>query len=287
MLIRLFIFAILFIPSIIATALHKRIARTLISTKKECLEQTFKTFEEAQDDHDLSCALARVAAKGHESIAVDCIRMIQDPFPSYKSYVNNFVNSAIAEISKRIPNAELFAKAITSFKSSDTKPLASIRYWALGRKDVADVLKSAMTRSTLIIKDLANWLASHNFNQVGIAHNKVSLGKALEYLASFATQSVLEEALSIVKNEHYVIVVVDTPAVVCCETPDCVPQSLFDRLSVLLEYLKIRKAYIKLELSPHLPLVLVDMVLEHVQVTRSDDSISTLMAIVQTQCIIS
>lgn len=287
MLYKLLLCALLLLPSITAAVLHERLARTLIRTKKKNLEQTFKALEKAHEEDDVTCALVSVAVQNHVSTAVDCIRMIDDPFPRYKSYVNSFVNSIIAEISRNIPDAELFAKVITSFKPSDIKPLASIRYWTIGRKDVVDVLKSVMTRSTLIINDLANWLTSHHFDQISATYNKVSREEALDYLASFATQSVLEEALSIVKKEHYVIVVVKTPAVVCCETVEYVPQNLYDKISTLLEHLKIRKAYIKLELLPHLPSVLVDMVLEHIQVAQPDDYISTIMAIVQTQCIIS
>ena len=63
-------------------------------------------------------------------------------------------------------DTESFAKVITSFEPSDVKPLASIRYMTLRRKDAVKVLESVMDKSPkLITGDLPRWLANHLFDQ--------------------------------------------------------------------------------------------------------------------------
>ena len=68
---------------------------------------------------------------------------------------------------------------------------------------LVNVLKSVMDRSPeLVTDDLPNWLAFHSFDQNSNGYRSVR-EESFKYLTSFATQSVLEKALSIVeKNEH-------------------------------------------------------------------------------------
>ena len=59
---------------------------------------------------------------------------------------------------------------------------------------------------TLITSDLPRLLANHGFDQDSNYYNGLEAVRehAFQYLTSFATESVLEDALSIVKaNEHY------------------------------------------------------------------------------------
>ena len=104
-------------------------------------------------------------------------------------------------------DTESFAKVITSFEPSDVKPLASIRYMTLQRNDAVKVLESVMAKSPkLITGDLPRWLANHSFDQnsYDYTHYEVAREQAFQYLTSFATEDVLNDALSIVKaNEHY------------------------------------------------------------------------------------
>ena len=67
-----------------------------------------------------------------------------------------------------------------------------------------NVLKRVMDKSPeLITHDLPSWIAFHSLDRNSSYYRPV-LEEAFKYLTSFATQSVLEKALSIVKrNEHY------------------------------------------------------------------------------------
>ena len=69
----------------------------------------------------------------------------------------------------------------------------------------------------------------------------------------------LEKALTIVKrNEHYKV---DSGVVMCCKSQDHIPQDLFNKINVLLELVKARKALVN-DLAI-LPKVLVDLMLEY------------------------
>ena len=169
---------------------------------------------------------------------------------------------------------ESFANLITSFKPSDIKPLISIRYMTLGRKDAVNVLKGVMIKSpALITHDLPSWIASHRFDR-NSKHSSPSHKEAFKYLTSFATESVLEKALIVVKrNDHYTIAYRGgNIGIMCCKNNDNVPQDLFDKLNVLLELVKARNAVIGEYLLPLLPAVLVKLVLDYV--TLSDCSTS-------------
>ena len=55
--------------------------------------------------------------------------------------------------------------------------------------------------------------------------------QAFQYLTSFATEGVLNDALSIVtRNEHYKV----DSSVWCCNSQDSFPQDLYNKLSALL-----------------------------------------------------
>ena len=135
-------------------------------------------------------------------------------------------------------DTESFAKVITSFKPSDVKPLASIRHMTLRRKDAVKVLESVMDKSPkLITGDLPRWLANHSFDQNShdYTHYEVAREQAFQYLTSFATEGVLNDALSIVKaNEHYKV----DSYVCCCDSQDSFPQDLYNKLSALLKLLQ-------------------------------------------------
>ena len=86
-----------------------------------------------------------------------------------------------------------------------------------------------------------------------------ALEEAFQYLVSFATQSVLEEALSIVKrNEHYKM----GSQVACCKDQSHFPQNLADRMNDILGVGKARNALIS-EVLTFLSKVLVDLMLEY------------------------
>ena len=116
----------------------------------------------------LSYALADVAkVQEHIPKVVTCLRTVVDPFPKEMSNVSWLVHYTVDVISYNTrDDTESFAKVITSFKPSDVKPLASIRYRTLWRKDAVKVLESVMAKSPkLITGDLPRWLANHSFDQ--------------------------------------------------------------------------------------------------------------------------
>ena len=88
-------------------------------------------------------------------------------------------------------DTESFAKVIASFKPSDVKPLASIRYRTLWRNDAVKVLESVMAKSPkLITGDLPRWLANHLFDQNSYDYTRYEVAReqAFQYLTSFATE---------------------------------------------------------------------------------------------------
>ena len=230
--------------------------------------QTFKKFEKEQNKVELSFALADVAkVPEHMPKVVTCLRTVVDPFPNEMSNVSLLVHRTVGVISYNTrDDTESFAKVITSFEPSDVKPLASIRYRTLYRNDAVKVVESVMAKSpTLITGDLPRWLANHSFDQNsdGYTHFKVAREQAFQYLTSFATEGILNDALSIVKaNEHYKV----DSQVGCCDSHDSFPQDLYNKLERLLASVKARKASIKVELLLLLPSVLAELVLDHVQV---------------------
>ena len=89
----------------------------------------------------------------------------------------------------------------------------------------------------LITGDLPIWLTLHDFDRNSIYY-KPALEEAFNYLASFATEDVLERALIILKrNEHYKV----DSGVMCCKSQDHFPQDLFNRIKGLLEFVKVGK----------------------------------------------
>ena len=92
---------------------------------------------------------------------------------------------------------------------------------------------------TLIIGDLPRWLANHLFDQNSVAYTffEATSEQAFQYLTSFATERVLNDALSIVKaNEHYKV----DSDVRCCYSQDSFPQDLYNKLKRLLAFVKDR-----------------------------------------------
>ena len=86
----------------------------------------------------------------------------------------------------------------------------------------------------------------------------------------------LTKALSIVKrNEHYR----SDSYILCCESHECFPQDLFDKLNVLLNLVKTRNAPIR-ETLTFFPTALVNLVLDYVHVTVSDCSTSSTETVV-------
>ena len=257
---RLAILAVIFLPSILAALSREVMASTLIAAGNTgTLEKTFKKYEKEQDEYELSCALADVAKiQGHLPKVATCLRMVRDPFPKDKSRVSRLVHSTLFDISINT-NTESFANAVISFKPSDVKPLASIRYWTLNRGDMVNVLKNVMKNSPeLITDDLPSWIAFHSLDRNSDAFNTLALEESFEYLTSLATQSVLEEALIILKrNEHHKV----DSRVVCCDSQDHIPQDLSNKLEGLLKLVKVGKALVN-ELAI-LPKVLVDIVLDY------------------------
>ena len=148
------------------------------------------------------------------------------------------------------------------------------------------VLESVMDKSPeLITGDLQRWLANHSFDQNSYYYTRyeVTRNQAFKYLTSFATEDVLNDALSIVtKNEHYKV----DSTVCCCKPQDSSPQDLYNKLSTLLNLLRIRKASIKVVLQSLLPSVLVELVLDYAQVTASDPPIPSPERTTQTSCLI-
>ena len=89
----------------------------------------------------------------------------------------------------------------------------------------------------LITGDLPRWLADHSFDQNSHYYTlyKVAREQAFQYLTSFATEDVLNDALSIVTaNEHYKV----DSDVCCCNSQDSFPQDLYNKLSALLKRLQ-------------------------------------------------
>jgi len=267
MLIKLVFLAALFVSSIMAALSDEEMTDTLIAEMEKDLVQTFKKFKEEQDEYELNHALANVAqVQEHIPKVATCLRTV-DPFPSEMSNVGRFVHFTVGLISYDTrDDSESFANVIASFKPSDGKPLASIRYRILWRRDAKNVLESVMKQSPeLITDDLPRWLADHSFDQNsdGYTLYEVARKQSFQYLTSFATEDILNDSLSIVKtNEHFMV----DSLVCCCNSQNSFPQGLYNKLSALLDLLKIRKAFIKVELELLLPQVLAKLVLDHVQV---------------------
>ena len=159
-------FTVLFLPSILATLSSEEMASALIAAEdSRTLKETFKKYEKEQDDEELTGALADVAkVQARIPKVVACLRMAHDPFLKDKMCVSELVHTTFFHISRIAADTESFTNVITSFKPSDIKPLASIRFWILDRKDVVNVLKGVMKKSPeLIIDDLPRWLALHDF----------------------------------------------------------------------------------------------------------------------------
>ena len=112
----------------------------------------------------------------------------------------------------------------------------------------------------LITGDLPRWLANHLFDQNSLYYTDYAVAReqAFQYLTFFATESVLKDALSIVKaNEHFKV----NSDINCCKSQDSFPHDLVTKLERLLVTVKARNARIN-ETLAFLPLVLVDMVIE-------------------------
>jgi hypothetical protein len=275
---KLVVLVVLSVPSILAASIVKEIADTLIVEKDTGkLKQTFQALCEEHGDNDSSWALVDVASQGHPGIVVTCLRAEQDPFPNDGMCVSYLVNNTLWNISYGTrDNSESFAKVITSFKSTDVKPLASIRYCTLWRKDAVNVLERVMAKSPKLITDtLPSWLASHGFdrNSYAYKYNQTAGQGGFQYLISFATESVLEKALSIVKaNEHCKVDYGDGPVVLCCKSQDDFPQDLVDRLNILMELMKARNALVRRALS-FMPAVLLNLLAEYTTYEAIDYSI--------------
>ena len=239
---KLAIFVVLALPSILTALSSRKMTSTLIAADKTgTLEKTFKTFEKEQDNDDLSFALVEVAkVQARMPKVVDCLRMARDSFPKDKMCVSGFVDCALYGI-VAATTTESFTSVLTSLKPSDIKLLTSIRYWILQRKPAVNILKRTMDKSPqLILDDLPNWLASHRFDRSSPCYKFYGpiFEESFEYLTSFATEDVLEKALAIVKrNEHYRV----DSRVECCKPQDHFPQDLFNRIKGLLEFVKVKK----------------------------------------------
>ena len=271
------ILAVLFVPSIRAALSHEYMASALIAAKgTKRLKKAFKTFEKEQDRYELAEALTDVAkVQTRMPKVVDCLRMAHDPFPKDERCVNSFVHETLFRISFWV-KTESFTNVITSFKPSDIKSLVTIRISTLLRDDAVDVLKSVMSKSPeLITGDLPSWLASHTLDRNSRCY-KPAREEAFKYLTSFATEDVLEKALTIVKrSEHYKVAYNDGNSEVrCCLNEDYIPQDLFDKLKGLLKLVKARNVRIKGTLTL-LPMVLVELVLDYVHVAVPDCSDSS------------
>ena len=258
------ILTFLFAPPIFAALSKKVMASALIAAKDTVtLEKTFKKYEREQDHDNLALALIDIAkVQAQMPKVVTCLRVAHDPSPMDKLSVGLIVHRTVLRISDST-DTESFPTVITSFKPSDIKPLVAIRLKTLWRNDVVNVLKNVMDKyPELITDDLPSWIAFH-FLDRNSDYYRPSFEESFKYLTSFATQGVLEEALSIVKrNEHYKIVYKSGQTmVICCNSQDDVPQDLFNKINVLLELMKARKALVD-ELAI-LPKVLVDLMLEY------------------------
>ena len=258
------IFAVLTLPSIRAALTREEMTATLIAAKDSgTLEDTFKKYEREQSHFYLSKALADVAkVQARMPKVVSCLRMAHDPFPDDTSRVSYLVHGTFFEISVKT-DSESFTNVITSFKSSDIKPLASIRYWTLCRKSRVDILKRVMDKyPELITGDLPSWIASHKFDR-NSTNYKLTFEEVFKYLTSFATGDVLESALDIVKrNEHYTVAYKGGSKVMCCKSQDHIPQDLAGRIEALLNLVKTRNAPIR-EALTFLPTVIIDLMLEY------------------------
>jgi hypothetical protein len=267
---KLVFLAILSVPSILAAsiAVRERITGALVAEKDTGkLGQTFQRLHEIYGNNYSSYALSAVAEQGHPEMVVTCLRAVPDPFPNDKMRVSGLVHYTLLGICpSTFDDSESFAKVITSFKPTDVKPLASIRFCTLCRKDAVSVLGGVMAKSReLIIGALPNWLANHEFdrNSIGYDNHQTAREGAFQYLASFATESALEKALSIVKNEHYEVDFEDGPVILCCKSRNHVPPDLVDRLTGLLELLKARNELVKAALS-FMPTVLLKLLAEYI-----------------------
>jgi len=254
------ILTILSVPPILAALSRQDMASALIAAEDTgTLEETFKKFEKEQDYTILSLALADVAkVQGHMPKVAACLRMAHDSFPNDKMRMSKLVCRTFSGISV-ITDTESFTNLITSFKPSDIKLLAAIRGYTLIRSDGVNVLEKVMAESPeLITDDLPGWIASHGFDRNSYFINRTAIEKAFQYLISFAAQSVLEQALDIVKrNEHYKI----DSAVRCCGSQERFPQDLFNKIEALLELAKVRETLINVLTS--LPKVPVDLMLDY------------------------
>jgi hypothetical protein len=262
---KLVILAILIVPSIMAS-IHERVAKALIADKDTGnLEQTFwDLYKRYRDDHS-SWALVKVAEQGHLGVVAACLRAVQDLFPNDKMRVSGLVHDTLLRTSLSTRGkSESFAKVITSFKPTDVKPLASIRDATSRRSDAVNVLERVMDQfPELITGTLPSWLASHRFDQNSQWYT-TAREEPFQYLASLATESVLEKTLSIVKaNEHYKVDWGYGPNVECCKSQDYISQDLIDKLTGLLELLKDRNEIIRGVLQSFLPRVLVDLILDY------------------------
>ena len=140
---KLAILAVLSVPSIRAALSKEDMASALMAAENTgTLEETFKKYEKEQDEYELTEALAEVAGvQVHMPKVAACIRVAHDPSPNDNMRVNRLVHGTFFYISF-MADTESFTNVITSFKPSDGKLLASIRYWTLGRNDAVNVLKS-------------------------------------------------------------------------------------------------------------------------------------------------
>jgi len=268
MLIKLVSLAALFMQSIMAALPEEEITKALTAENRQDLVHTFKKFEKEQDKSVLSQALADVArVPEHMPKVTTCLRFAADPFPEEPLHVSELVHNTFHDIYINTRgDTESFAEVVASFDATDHKPLASIRFWTLLRSDAVKVMESVMAKSPkLIVGYLPRWLADHSFDLESHLYrvDRYAREQAFQYLTSFATEGALTGALYVVvKNQHYEV----GSKVRCCKSHKSFPHDLYNKLSTLLELLKARKAFIKIELELLLPSVLVDLVLDHVQV---------------------
>jgi len=268
MLIKLVSLVALFMPSIMAALPEEEITKALAAENGQDLVHTFKKFEKEQDHETLSQALADVArVEEHMPKVATCLRAVVAPFPEEPLHVSELVHNTFHDIYINTRgDTESFAKVVASFDDTDTKPLASIRFMTLRRSDAVKVMEKVMDKSpTLIAGYIPRWLADHSFDIESHLYraDRYAREQAFQYLTSFATERVLTGALyAVVKNQHYKV----GSQVRCCDSHNSFPHDLYNKLSTLLELLKARKAFIRIELELLLPSVLVELVLDHVQV---------------------
>jgi len=262
MLIKLIFLTALLIPSIMATLSEEEMTGILIKTNGVgAFVQIFKKFEERQSKIELSHALANVAkVPAHIFNIVTCLRTVVDPFPNEMSNVSYLVHHTVSKISTSTRHdTRSFTKVITSFKPSDVKHLASIRYWTLQRSDAVKVMERVMAKSPkLIIGDLSRWFADHRFDKHSCDYDgsRAAREHTLQYLTLFVTENILTDALSIVKaNEHYKV----DSRIWCCDYQNSYPKDLATKLETLLILVKGRNELLKTFLSK----VLVDIVIDY------------------------